>query len=251
MLVNERGVKVSEIIDEMKNNGVISIVNVCGNEQELNFSKTVSAEFKNAGINFFSVAGYHPHEAEKYISSDAGWIVSESSLIIAVGEVGLDFHYDFSPRETQRKMLRKMIEVSLEVSKPLIMHGRNGEDEIIETLLEYGLKDKKVLFHCYTGTQESAEKIFRNGWHIAFSGIVTFKRSGELAEILKNGDREKIFFETDSPFLSPVPFRGRINTPAKVRYVYEFASEILQIDSECLQKSVKRNFENFFGVNLF
>jgi TatD DNase family protein len=113
------------------------------------------------------------------------------------------------------------------------------------------MKDKKVLFHCYTGTQKSADKIFSNGWNIAFSGIVTFKRSGELAEILKNGDIEKMFFETDSPFLSPVPFRGRINTPAKVRYVYEFASEILQVESEYLQKIVKRNFENFFGVHLF
>ncbi len=250
MLVKEKGCQQSEIIDEMKNDGVGTVVNICGNEDELIFSQQIQSAFQDKGISFFSVAGFHPHEAEKFIDSPTRWISDNGDRIVAVGEVGLDFHYDFSPRETQRKMLRKMIGLSLELQKPLIIHGRNGEEEIIETLLEYGLKDEKVLFHCYTGSLETARKIFENGWHISFSGIVTFNRSVELQNILKNSPLDRIFFETDSPFLAPVPFRGRINTPAKVRYVYEFASRFLNIEVSEMQKKVKDNFERFFNITM-
>lgn len=250
MLVKEKECQVSEIIAEMKENGVNALVNICGNEDELVFSQQIRNTFYDNGISFFSVAGFHPHEAEKFIDSPTRWISDNRDGITAVGEIGLDFHYDFSPRETQRKMLRKMTTLSLELQKPLIVHGRNGENEIIETLLQYGLKDRKVLFHCYTGSLETAKKIFENGWHISFSGIVTFNRSIEIQNILKNSPLDKIFFETDSPFLAPVPFRGRTNTPAKVRYVYEFASRFLNIEVSQMQKKVKDNFERFFNVEI-
>ena len=250
MLVKEKGCQISEIIDEMKKNSVGAVMNICGNEDELIFSQQIRSAFSDSGISFFSVAGFHPHEAEKYIDSPTRWISDNSDSITAVGEIGLDFHYDFSPRETQRKMLRKMTDLSLELQKPLIIHGRNGEDEIIETLLEYGLKDKKVLFHCYTGSLETAMKIFKNGWYLSFSGIVTFNRSIELQKILENSPVDRIFFETDSPFLAPVPFRGKVNTPAKVRYVYEFASRFLNIEVSGMQKKVKDNFERFLNIKM-
>ncbi|HQN73082.1 MAG TPA: TatD family hydrolase, partial [bacterium] len=95
-----------------------------------------------------------------------------------------------------------------------------------------------------------AMKIFKNGWYLSFSGIVTFNRSIELQKILENSPVDRIFFETDSPFLAPVPFRGKVNTPAKVRYVYEFASYILQKDIEELKKKIKDNFERFFNITI-
>lgn len=248
MLVNEKGIQLSDIISEMKTHGVLAMTNICGNEKELDFSKSIVSEFKKEGIQLFSAAGFHPHEAESSIDSEVKWITENEGHILAVGEVGLDFHYDFSPRETQRKMLRKMIDISLDVQKPLIIHGRDGEEEILNLLLEYGLKDKKVLFHCYTGPLYTASKIFENGWNISFSGIVTFKKSIEMSLILKSAPLDQVFFETDSPFLSPTPFRGQVNTPAKVKYVYDFASELLQINSRDLKNRVKNNFETFFNV---
>ncbi|HPA56697.1 MAG TPA: TatD family hydrolase, partial [bacterium] len=123
MLVKEKGCQISEIIDEMKENNVYAVANICGNENEFLFSQQIQNVFLDSGISFFSVAGFHPHEAEKFIDSPTRWISDNSDAITAVGEIGLDFYYDFSPRETQRKMLRKMIDLSLELQKPLIIHG--------------------------------------------------------------------------------------------------------------------------------
>lgn len=250
LLIKGKEIQLIDIINEMNENNVKAILNVCGEKDELEFSESVKNEFIKNNISFFSAAGVHPHEAEKFESFSTDWISQKRDEIIAIGEIGLDFHYNFSPQNIQRNMLRKMIELSLELQKPLIIHGRSGEEEIIETLLKYGFKGKKVLFHCYTGSLETVKKIFENGWYISFSGILTFKNSTDILEILKNSDLNKIFFETDSPFLSPAPFRGKINTPAKVKYVYEFASKSLNIELPELCDQVKRNFENFFSLSL-
>jgi len=250
MLKKEKQISVNDIVKEMIAENVGTVLNICGNQTEFEYSQTIKKDFEKMGLNFLSATGFHPHEAEKFIDNSTDWIVKNSSGISAVGEVGLDFHYDFSPREMQRKMLRKMVEISLEVQKPLIIHGRNGEEEIAKILLDYGLRDKKIIFHCYTGTFETAMKIFENGWLISFSGIVTFNKSFDIQNILKNSPVDRIFFETDSPFLAPVPFRGKINTPGKVRYVYEFASELLQIEKSELASAVKNNFEKFFDFKI-
>lgn len=249
MLIKERNVPEDQIINELKQNNVISVLNISGERSEINHALKIADEFEKNGISFFHAAGVHPHEAEN-ASSDHSWIRENSGKLLAVGEVGLDFHYDFSPRKDQEKVFRNMIELSIELGKPLIIHGRSAEERVFSIIKEYGNKIGKVLFHCYTGNLVTAEKIVSQGWYISFSGILTFKKSTEFHEILRNIGIEKVLFETDSPFLAPVPFRGKVNTPAKVIHVYEFAADLLGMKINDISKTVESNFKDLFGVEV-
>ena len=247
MLINERDVPSDFIITELKEKMVLSILNISGNDKELQHALSLRKHFESNGIKLFHAAGVHPHEAEK-ASEDYTWIRKNPSEILAIGEVGLDFHYNFSPEKEQEKVFRSMIELSIELQKPLIIHGRSAEKRAVDIIKEYGNDLKNVLFHCYTGDMKTALEIVETGWLISFSGILTFKKSTDFHEILKSIGTSKVLFETDSPFLAPVPFRGKVNTPAKVFHVYDFASKLLGIDINELAKTVSNNFNKFFGV---
>lgn len=246
MLIHKRDIRSDLIITELKEKSVLSVLNISGNNEELQHALSLNKSFDSAQIKLFHAAGIHPHEAEKS-SEDYTWIRKNSSEIVAIGEVGLDFHYNFSPAKEQEKILRNMIDLSIELKKPLIVHGRSAEKRAVDIIREYR-NDLKVLFHCYTGDMKTALEIVEKGWLISFSGILTFKKSTDSHKILKAIGISKILFETDSPFLAPVPFRGKVNTPAKVFHVYDFASKLLGIDIDELAKAVSENFNDFFGL---
>lgn len=250
MTVTERNISLDEIISELHENQVDTVLDICGSEQDLEFHKKVKDLFQKNNINFYAAAGIHPQESYNYIDSDISWIEKNRENIIAVGEVGLDFFYDFSPKEIQLKMLRTMIELSIELKKPILIHGRCGEAQIYDMLNEYGFDDKKVLFHCYTGDLETAQKIIGKGWLLSFSGILTFKKSADVMNIFNHTKVNNMFFETDSPFLAPVPFRGKPNTPGKVKYVYDFAAGVLNMKQDVLANEIRQNFNNFFNLNI-
>lgn len=249
MIIKERGLSINSVIEEMVNNNVNCVLDISGTEEEFEYTYSLKELFNNAGIKTVFAIGVHPHESAQFIDKDISWIRKNSDKIVAIGEVGLDYHYDFSPRNIQEKMFRKMIEISIETEKPLIIHARNAEDYIIEILNEYDLSKKNILFHCYTGTVETAKKIMGKGWFISFSGILTFKKNSGVSDVFLISDKEKIFFETDSPFLSPHPFRGQVNAPGKVKYVYEYASKILNNDLEAFSKKIKDNFDHFLTIS--
>lgn len=250
MTVNERGTALDKIISEMKENNVSCIVNICNTVEEFDFFLSIRSSFEKSGIKLFCAAGIHPHQSEEFFNSDTGWIKENADSLIAVGEVGLDFHYDFSPRNIQEETLRKMTELSIEIKKPLIIHGRSAEKRVLEILDESGHKDKKVLFHCYTGTPETASEILSRGYFISYSGILTFKKESETTASFNITPPNSMLFETDSPFLSPVPFRGSVNTPAKVKYIYENAASRKNIETEHLAGIIKNNFNTFFNLKI-
>jgi len=248
MLLKEKNVPIEDILAELKQNNVKTVLNISGNSEEFEHALSLRDIFKENDIDLFHAAGIHPHEAQD-ASKDYLWIRKNASKIIAIGEVGLDFHYNFSPEKEQEDVFRNMIKLSIELKKPLIVHGRNAEDRALEIFEEYGDKIENVLFHCYTGSMKTAQKIIEKSWLISFSGILTFKRSTEFHDILKEIGIKKVFFETDSPFLAPVPFRGRVNTPGKVFHVYDFASRLLEIEKDTVAKIVANNFNNFFNIS--
>ena len=250
MTIREKGVPVSDIIDEMIKNNVSAVVDICGTVDEFEFSLSLEALFRSSGIKLFHAAGIHPHESAQFIDSDISWIAGNSDSIIAIGEVGLDFHYDFSPRDIQEKTLRKMIGISIETQKPLIIHGRNAEDRIMDIIEEYDMNTINVLFHCYTGSLMTAQRMLKKGYFISFSGILTFKKNSGVSEVFDSSDKNRLFFETDSPFLSPVPFRGVVNTPGKVKYVYEKAAITLNEEIVPFSAKIKDNFNIFFNVTI-
>jgi len=248
MISTEKEISVDKIIDELKENNIDTVVDICGTEEDFLFHEKVKSDFFNNKIDFYAAAGIHPHEADRFIDTDISWIGNCGKEIFAIGEIGLDFFYDISSRKNQETMLRTMVEQSIELNLPLLIHGRCGEEQILKTLEEYKLQNGRVLFHCYTGPIDVAERILANHWLISFSGILTFKKSEDVRRIFMMTPKEQIFFETDSPFLAPVPFRGTVNTPARVRCVYEYAAGLLGVDVNVLATQVRRNFINFFNL---
>ncbi len=232
----------------LKNRNVASGLNIINSPEECRFLKNKNL-FPNPSPSLLHAAGIHPHESEK-LKNSYDWIREISSHIVAVGEVGMDFHYDFAPRKTQLEVLLKMLSLSMELNLPLIIHGREAENEIIDVLKNEGFSGRKVVFHSFTGSREKAFQIMDNGWHISFTGIMTFKKSSYLRDVFKSLPLKKVMFETDAPFLAPVPFRGKVNLPGNVCAIYNCASEISGIDEKLLSQTVMKTFSEFFSVEI-
>ncbi|NIT12968.1 MAG: hypothetical protein GTN99_01590, partial [Candidatus Dadabacteria bacterium] len=146
--------------------------------------------------------------------------------MVAVGETGLDYHYDLSPREIQRESLQKHIDLSIQTGLPIVLHVRESEDDIKSMLRDNACERLKGVIHCFTGDYESALLYIELGFYVSFSGILTFKRSEDLREVAKKLPLDRILIETDSPYLAPVPYRGKKNEPAYVKYVAETLAEV-------------------------
>lgn len=246
-LIKERDVSPQMLIELSVEARVTKILSISGESKELSLSLEQQKTFKLAGIDLFCAAGIHPHDAEKQ-DGDIKWIYDNAPNIVAIGESGLDFHYDFSPREIQEKVFRKMVKIAIELNKPLIIHARSAEKKAIEILLELGMKNKKVLFHCYTGDVETAKTVLSYGWYISISGIATFKKSDDIREILCMIPDDKLLLETDAPFLAPAPCRGKLNTPALIPHLYKRAAEERDTDVDSLAHLVWTNTQRFFQL---
>ena len=196
----------------------------------------------------FGTIGIHPHEADKN-EIDTEFIIENLNLhkkIIGVGETGLDFYYDNSDRNKQIESFKLHIEAALKANIPLIIHSRNAEEKTFEILNDYKDKKLKILMHCFTGSQHFAEKLLKLNAYFSASGIITFKKSIELQNTFRFLPLNKILIETDSPFLAPVPNRGKKNEPAFIDFTASKLAEIKGITKSELIKITTDNFDNLF-----
>ena len=196
----------------------------------------------------FGTIGIHPHEADKN-EIDTEFIIKNLNLhkkIIGVGETGLDFYYDNSDRNKQIESFKLHIEAALKANIPLIIHSRNAEEKTFEILNDYKDKKLKILMHCFTGSQHFAEKLLKLNAYFSASGIITFKKSIELQNTFRFLPLNKILIETDSPFLAPVPNRGKKNEPAFIDFTASKLAEIKGITKSELIKITTDNFDNLF-----
>ena len=196
----------------------------------------------------FGTIGIHPHEADKN-KIDKEFIIKNLNLhkkIIGVGETGLDFYYDNSDRNKQIESFKLHIEAALKANIPLIIHSRNAEEKTFEILNDYKDKKLKILMHCFTGSQHFAEKLLKLNAYFSASGIITFKKSIELQNTFRFLPLNKILIETDSPFLVPVPNRGKKNEPAFIDFTASKLAEIKGITKSELIKITTDNFDNLF-----
>jgi len=197
----------------------------------------------------FGTYGIHPHEAKndkvtKKLIIDE---ISANKKIIGIGETGLDFYYNFSDKKDQIKSFEEHIKASIELKIPLIIHSRNAEDEMLEIFNEYKKHDLKILMHCFTGSKKFAESLLDLNAYFSASGIITFKNSTDLQETFKSIPLEKTLIETDSPYLAPVPNRGKKNEPSFVRFTAEKLAEIKDIPIPELVKCTTSNFNKLFN----
>ena len=203
-------------------------------------------------INFddmiYGTIGIHPHESgENQITSD--FIIDNlnvSSKIIGIGETGLDFFYNNSDKDKQISSFKEHIEAAIRAEVPLIIHSRDAEDETFDILNSYKDQSPKILMHCFTGTKSFAEKLLTLNSYFSASGIITFKNALDLQETFKFLPSDKILIETDSPFLAPVPNRGKKNEPSFIDFTANKLSEIRDISKIELIKSTTNNFNNLF-----
>ena len=234
----------SDVITRSKAAGVDKILTICTTKESY---KNILSIVKNDPM-IYGTFGIHPHETnkDKVTKDQILNEISKEKKIIGIGETGLDFYYNNSDKEAQIKSFHEHIEASIDLNMPLIIHSRNAENETFDILNEYTNRDIKILMHCFTGSLNFAKKLMKLNAYFSASGIITFNNSLDLQKTFEQIPTDKLLVETDSPFLAPVPMRGKKNEPSYVKYTLEKLSNIKSINSQELDKITTNNFNNLF-----
>jgi len=234
----------NDIILRSKKVGIEKILTICTTVSS--YDDILSIIQKDSII--YGTFGIHPHEVQKY-KIDKKEIVKKvlnNNRIIGVGETGLDFYYNNADKKSQIESFENHIDASVELNIPLIVHSRNAEIETFDILKKKYSKNLKILMHCFTGTVSFVENLMTLNAYFSASGIITFKNSLELQNTFKKIPLEKLLIETDSPFLAPVPMRGKKNEPSYIKYTLEKLAQLKNIDKISLDKITTNNFNNLF-----
>jgi TatD DNase family protein len=196
-------------------------------------------------------AGFHPHEAGKLTADDwerFGAVVRDDRLV-AIGEMGLDYHYDFADRAVQVAVLERQLAFAIDIDKPIVIHSRDAHADTVSVLNRAGFSGRRVVFHCFTGTRAEAGEIHSHGWRTSFTGVVTFKNAGACRDVAVNCPIEDLMVETDSPYLSPVPVRNvRPNEPAHVVHIARFLAEQRGVPFDEFAAITNSNTRTFYGI---
>ena len=237
-----------QIVDQCFSQDITRLVSVADPFKQMSLVQT--EEILAYNPNIYAVCGAHPHQADRYSPEIENNIFTflKKEKILAVGEVGLDFHYDFATRKNQEKTFKRQIAIARELELPLVIHSRNAEAAVLK-ILDLEKITPPVVFHCFTGNMNAAIEILKRGYYISISGIVTFKKADELREIVKIIPLKQLFSETDAPYLSPEPKRGEINSPLNVIKVVEKIAAIKNLDSEQINTAISQNFLHLLVKN--
>jgi len=235
-------------IQRARDHGVRYIVNI-GCDVE---SSQRSVELTEHYDFIYATAGVHPHDTKNINGTtyDELRILLDHPKVIALGEIGLDYFKNYSPQDVQRRHFRKQIELAKELNKPIIIHSREAKEDMIAILSDYydDPNGKSGIFHCFSGDQELADAALAMGFYISFAGTVTFKNADNLRQIAKTIPADRLFAETDCPFMAPVPNRGKRNEPAFVNHTAEKLAEVRGLKIEDVERTMELNFYDLFGV---
>ncbi len=235
-----------EVIQRAIDNGVTGIINV-GASMESSARSIALAE-KYEGI--YAAVGIHPHDAKDALDTDYEQLVRWTALdkVVAIGEIGLDYYYDFSPREVQRSVFIHQLDVARQTNMPFIIHDRDAHGDVLE-ILKKEAKGLKGVLHCFSGSLEMANEVIKMGLYVSIAGPVTFKNAAKLPEIVTKVPLEYLLVETDSPYLTPQPYRGKRNEPAYVKLVAEQVANLRGIELDILAKATSENVKRLFGIS--
>ncbi len=233
-----------DIIARAKENGVTTILNAGNNIGELQQQLALSEQYPF----IYTAVGVHPHNASEYEHIIAQDIINETGhkKVVGIGECGLDYYYDYAPRDTQIRIFKEQIKAAQETGLPLIIHTRDADDDTINILGEaYKEKPFSGEIHCFSSSKALADFALSIGFYISASGIITFNKSGDLRDIFATVPLDRLLIETDAPFLAPVPMRGRRNEPS---FVLHTAEKLAQIRDIPLEKLAEITSDNFFRL---
>jgi TatD DNase family protein len=235
-----------EVIARAREAGVGRLVTISTHVKRFDAYRALAEEHEEV---FFSV-GTHPHHAaeEPDVAADEIVRLARHPRCVAIGEAGLDYHYERSPREVQHRVLRTHIAAARETGLPLVIHARDADDDLIHILNDEARRGEfKAVLHCFSSGRRLAETGLELGFYVSFSGIVTFKRSDELRRIAAAVPRERLLVETDAPYLAPEPFRGRLNEPAYVVHTARFLAGMIGASEGEFARLTTDNFYRLFA----
>jgi len=236
--------QINDIVNRSKNIGITKLLTISTTFKSFEKIKQIV----NLDPMIYGTFGIHPHESEKNIATKELIIdkINNNKKIVGVGETGLDFFYNHSNKEKQINNFIFHIEAALSLNLPIIVHSRNAENETFEILNSYKQNNPKILMHCFTGSINFAKKLSTLNSYFSASGIITFKNSVDLQETFKKIPLEKLLIETDSPYLAPIPMRGRKNEPSFIKYTAEKLSQLKNLSFKDTCKITTDNFNSLF-----
>lgn len=200
----------------------------------------------------WAAVGFHPHEAKDFDAAAEEEIrrLATAERVVAIGEIGLDYHYMHSPRETQKDVLLRQFAIARELDLPVIIHNRESTADLLAILESADGRGIRGVLHSYTESWDVAQRLLDRGFLISFSGIVTFRNAGALREVARRVPQDALLIETDTPFLAPMPHRGKRNEPVFVIDVARVIAEVRDATLEAVAEATSANFERFFGVKM-
>ena len=240
--------QLDDVVRRAEYNQVKYLLTICTTLESFEKIKLIVEKYKN----IYGTFGIHPHESKKYTNIDSKFIFklkNKYKKIIGIGETGLDFYYNHSDKKIQKKSFVEHISAASQLNIPVIVHSRNAETDTYEIIKsEKKNSNLKVLIHCFTGSKEFAKKLVDINCYISVSGIITFKNSTELADTVSSIPIENLLVETDSPYLAPIPYRGKPNEPSYIVHTVEKLSLIKNISKEYVMSNTTNNFKKLFKL---
>jgi len=237
----------NEVLSRAKNEGLKKLLTICTSDESFeNIQKILDID-----EIIYGTYGIHPHETKNYkvTKNDIIKNISKHPKLIGIGETGLDFYYNNSQKNVQIESFKKHIEASLETDVPIIVHSRNAETETFDILNKYRDKKPKILMHCFTGSYDFFKNMEKLNSYFSASGIITFKNSYDLQKTFSKIPNDRLLVETDSPFLAPIPMRGKKNEPSYIKYTISKLAELKNVNVNEMINLTSKNFENLFLVN--
>ena len=196
----------------------------------------------------YAAVGVHPHEAEKMTDADLDTLaqMTKQSKVVAIGEIGLDYHYDFSPRDVQKRRFIQQMELARSLNLPVVIHDREAHADCLDIIKQF--KDVRGVYHCYSGSVEQAKILLDLGYMLSFNGVITFKNAKVPAQVVEYVPLEFLMLETDCPYLTPEPFRGKLNHSAYLEYICSRMAQIKGLDPAEVASATTQNGKKFFGI---
>ena len=240
--------QLDDVVKRAEYNQVKYMLTICTTLESFEKIKLIIEKYKN----IYGTFGIHPHETKKYTYIDSKFIYNikrKYNKIVGIGETGLDFYYNHSDKKIQKKSFIEHISAASQLNIPIIVHSRNAENDTYEILKsEKRNSDLKVLVHCFTGSKNFAKKLLDINCYISVSGIITFKNSNELTDTISSIPIKNLLVETDSPYLTPVPYRGKSNEPSYIIHTIKKLSQIKNISDELVMTTTTNNFKKLFNL---
>ena len=240
--------QLDDVVRRAEYNKVKYLLTICTTLESFEKIKLIIEKYKN----IYGTFGIHPHESKQYTNIDSKFIIklkNKYKKIIGIGETGLDFYYNHSDKKIQKKSFVEHISAASQLNIPVIVHSRNAETDTYEIIKsEKKNSNLKFLIHCFTGSKDFAKKLIDLNCYISVSGIITFKNSAELVDTVSSIPIENLLVETDSPYLAPIPYRGKSNEPSYIVHTVEKLSQIKNVSKEYVMSSTTNNFKKLFKL---